>query len=185
MLNARCKSRTGVRLSRSPTVRRTQSQSHDRRPVGQCVLVSSPIWGSWSDINYYAKENTAAPLFPRDRPQRKRFHCCVVVHCSVFIRCHSNGCQHMPYCLQHARHNMLVSVYTQLYSISLALFILHCQLISLFLFPQWVVLSLLLTLTLSVLSFTSHSNFTQRFLLALFQFCLHAVFICLECGLCP
>jgi hypothetical protein len=44
------------------------------------------------------------PLLPRDGPQRKRFHCCVVVHCCAFIRCHSNGCQHMPYCLQHARH---------------------------------------------------------------------------------
>jgi hypothetical protein len=30
-----------------------KSKSHyDRRPVGQCVLVSSPIWGSWPDINY-------------------------------------------------------------------------------------------------------------------------------------
>jgi hypothetical protein len=25
---------------------------YDRRPVGQCVLVSSPIWGSWPNINY-------------------------------------------------------------------------------------------------------------------------------------
>jgi hypothetical protein len=24
----------------------------------------------------------------------------------VFIRCHSNGCQHMPYRLQHARHSI-------------------------------------------------------------------------------
>jgi hypothetical protein len=32
---------------------RLKSKSHyDRRPVGQCVLVSSPIWGSWPDINY-------------------------------------------------------------------------------------------------------------------------------------
>jgi hypothetical protein len=30
-----------------------KSKSHyDRRPVGQCILVSSPIWGSWPDINY-------------------------------------------------------------------------------------------------------------------------------------
>jgi hypothetical protein len=31
----------------------SMSKSHyDRRPVGQCVLVSSPIWGSWPDIYY-------------------------------------------------------------------------------------------------------------------------------------
>jgi hypothetical protein len=33
----------------------TQSKSKlhcDRRPVGQCVLVSSPVWGSWPDVNY-------------------------------------------------------------------------------------------------------------------------------------
>jgi hypothetical protein len=30
-----------------------KSKSHyDRRPVGQCALVSSPVWGSWSDVNY-------------------------------------------------------------------------------------------------------------------------------------
>jgi hypothetical protein len=29
-----------------------KSKSHyDRRPVGQCVLVSSPVWGSWPDVN--------------------------------------------------------------------------------------------------------------------------------------
>jgi hypothetical protein len=29
----------------------SKSKSHyDRRPVGQCVLVSSPVWGSWTDI---------------------------------------------------------------------------------------------------------------------------------------
>jgi hypothetical protein len=31
----------------------SKSKSHyDRRPVGQCVLVSSPVWGSWPDVNY-------------------------------------------------------------------------------------------------------------------------------------
>jgi hypothetical protein len=31
----------------------SHSKSHyDRRPVGQCVLVSSPVWGSWPDVNY-------------------------------------------------------------------------------------------------------------------------------------
>jgi hypothetical protein len=31
-----------------------QSESrYDRRSVGHSILVSSPIWGSWSDINYY------------------------------------------------------------------------------------------------------------------------------------
>jgi hypothetical protein len=34
-----------------------------------------------------------------------RFHCC------VFIRCHSNGCQHMPYCLQHARHIIMIIMF--------------------------------------------------------------------------
>jgi hypothetical protein len=35
------------------TVWQSKSKSHyDRRPVGQCILVSSPIWGSWPDINY-------------------------------------------------------------------------------------------------------------------------------------
>jgi hypothetical protein len=30
-----------------------KSKSHyDRRPVGQCVLVSRPVWGSWPDVNY-------------------------------------------------------------------------------------------------------------------------------------
>jgi hypothetical protein len=29
-----------------------KSKSHyDRRPVGQCALVSSPVWGSWPDAN--------------------------------------------------------------------------------------------------------------------------------------
>jgi hypothetical protein len=32
---------------------KSKSKSHyDRRPVGQCVLVSSPVWGSWPDVNY-------------------------------------------------------------------------------------------------------------------------------------
>jgi hypothetical protein len=32
---------------------RLKSKSHyDRRTVGQCVLVSSPVWGSWPDVNY-------------------------------------------------------------------------------------------------------------------------------------
>jgi hypothetical protein len=31
----------------------SESESrYDRRSVGQSVLVSSPIWGSWPDINY-------------------------------------------------------------------------------------------------------------------------------------
>jgi hypothetical protein len=31
----------------------SKSKSHyDRRPVGQCVLVSSPVRGSWPDANY-------------------------------------------------------------------------------------------------------------------------------------
>jgi hypothetical protein len=38
---------TGGRVSNS------NSKSHyDRRPVGQCVLVSISVWGSWSDVNY-------------------------------------------------------------------------------------------------------------------------------------
>jgi hypothetical protein len=36
----------------SARIRRSKSH-YDRRPVGQCVLVSSPIWGSWPDTNYY------------------------------------------------------------------------------------------------------------------------------------
>jgi hypothetical protein len=34
---------------------------------------------------------------------KENTHCCIG-YCCVFIRCHSNGCQHMPFCLQHARH---------------------------------------------------------------------------------
>jgi hypothetical protein len=31
----------------------SKSESHyDRWPVGQWVLVSSPVWGSWPDVNY-------------------------------------------------------------------------------------------------------------------------------------
>jgi hypothetical protein len=31
-----------------------KSKSHyDWRPVGQCVLVSSPVWGSWPDVSYF------------------------------------------------------------------------------------------------------------------------------------
>jgi hypothetical protein len=31
----------------------SKSRSHyDRRPVGHWVLVSSPVWGSWPDVNY-------------------------------------------------------------------------------------------------------------------------------------
>jgi hypothetical protein len=74
--------------------------NYDRRSVGQPVLVSSPIWGSWPDPSPIpllfhdaitgtdSKENTstAAPL---------------LLACSF----PSNGCQHVPYCLQHARHN--------------------------------------------------------------------------------
>jgi hypothetical protein len=40
----------------------------------------------------------------------------LVVHCCVFIRCHSNSCQHMPYCLQHARHNIISGKQYKLWS---------------------------------------------------------------------
>jgi hypothetical protein len=59
------------------------------------------LYSPWTDH----KENTQW-RHHRNGPQRNRFHCCMVAHCCVFIRCHSNGCQHMPYCLQHAWHNI-------------------------------------------------------------------------------
>jgi hypothetical protein len=34
------------------TAENTQESRYDRRSVGQSVLVSSPFWGSWPDINY-------------------------------------------------------------------------------------------------------------------------------------
>jgi hypothetical protein len=40
-------------LRRLPFSLSSQVKSHyDRRPVDQCVLVSSPVWGSWPDVNY-------------------------------------------------------------------------------------------------------------------------------------
>jgi hypothetical protein len=59
-----------------------KSKSHyDRQPVGQGVLVSSPVWGSWPDVsycltltrNYIARERTPNKTPPRNRPQRKRW----------------------------------------------------------------------------------------------------------------
>jgi hypothetical protein len=35
-----------------PTSASKSKSRYDRRSVGQSVLVSSPIWGSWPDINY-------------------------------------------------------------------------------------------------------------------------------------
>jgi hypothetical protein len=35
-----------------PQLTRKSKSHYDRRPVGQCVLVSSPVWSSWPDVNY-------------------------------------------------------------------------------------------------------------------------------------
>jgi hypothetical protein len=89
----------------------SQSQSQNR-----------PVYSRGTDH----KENTScriSPLLPREQTIKRttvpstvafrlgsdhienagRFHCC------VFIRCHSNGCQHMPYCLELARHTIITS----------------------------------------------------------------------------
>jgi hypothetical protein len=38
--------------SNSPRTDPKWKSLYDRRPVGQCFLVSSPVWGSWPDVNY-------------------------------------------------------------------------------------------------------------------------------------
>jgi hypothetical protein len=70
--------------------------------AGWCPWLYSP----WTD----PKENTASdPLLLHDvitrTDHKENTHCCIGC-CCVFIRCHSNGCQHMLYCLQHARHTI-------------------------------------------------------------------------------
>jgi hypothetical protein len=58
MWYSRFEFRFGIGYSEVPcrfisSIHESKSKSHyDRRSVGQCVLVSSPIWGSWPDINY-------------------------------------------------------------------------------------------------------------------------------------
>jgi hypothetical protein len=57
---------------------RQTSSHYDRRPIGQWVLVSSPVWGSWPDVNYCLTVTVLSPTLllvikPRNRPRRK--HC--------------------------------------------------------------------------------------------------------------
>jgi hypothetical protein len=61
------------------------------------------------------KENIVSdPLLLHDvitgTDPKENIHCCIGC-CCVFIRCDSNGCQHMLYCLQHARHNTVIQKY--------------------------------------------------------------------------
>jgi hypothetical protein len=62
-------------------------------------------------LGYIAREQTTKKTYPNDvitgTDHKENAHCCIGCFC-VFIRCHSNGCQHMLYCLQHARHNILL-----------------------------------------------------------------------------
>jgi hypothetical protein len=66
-----------------------KSKSHyDRRPVGQCVLVSNPIWGSWPDINYCVTVTvlsiSGAPSDERSGPSFDLVTWTASVQCSKF-----------------------------------------------------------------------------------------------------
>jgi hypothetical protein len=88
-----------------------------------CQLTNSASKQASADsaISYIAGERTRRKhLFDsptvgwrhyRNGPQRKRIHCCVVVYCCVYIRCHNNGCQHVLYCLEHTSQNINTFIY--------------------------------------------------------------------------
>jgi hypothetical protein len=65
-------------------------------------------------------------------PERTRKKTPTVALAVAFIHCHSNGCQHMPYCLQHTRHTIFIEIFvlfcsvTQMYVKVICIFTTKC-----------------------------------------------------------
>jgi hypothetical protein len=94
-----------------------QSQTHVTT-VGQSVFVSSPIWGSWPDINYYLKvTDLSMSGAPSDEGSGLSFlvlalavHILVEI-CDFSPDCHS--CYRTAYCLYMQAWHMIMGGKTQ------------------------------------------------------------------------
>jgi hypothetical protein len=88
-------------------VKKTENMTGGIRCADQAWLAGA--------LGYIARKQTTKKTLPpislllydviTGKDPKEVTHCCIA-YC-VFIRCHSNGSQHMPYCLQHTHHNML------------------------------------------------------------------------------